>query len=153
MKGFADVCAVIHYLYFLPLTICSINASKDHNNSTTAQLCAKPLLTVQFFHQQGVNFQMKTFSRWIICKNSDKWIQYLILLGCWLSFLWSSQLKPWSIFLGSCYLVLSKLDQIKKYIIHLVTHCFAYGSFHLCLESVQFAYDSYVNTELFKSPC
>ena len=61
MKGFADVCAVIHYLYFLPLTICSINASKDHNDLTTAQLCAKPLLTVQFFHQQGSTSRWKHF--------------------------------------------------------------------------------------------
>ena len=46
MKGFAGVFAVILYLYFLPLPICSINESKDHNNLTSAQLCAKTLLYI-----------------------------------------------------------------------------------------------------------
>ena len=51
MKGFAGVFAVILYLYFLPLPICSINESKDHNNLTSAQLCAKTLLYNSFIHR------------------------------------------------------------------------------------------------------
>ena len=46
MKGFAGVFAVILYLYFLPLPICLINESKDHNNLTSAQLCAKHYCTI-----------------------------------------------------------------------------------------------------------